>query len=115
MGRPALPPPAVPPPEPPPQLWGAQIQTIYLGSPALGIVQAGDVIVKVNGEWLRSLDDLERLVAEASDGYLRLLVRDARSGQFLTVEVMLRARPFWLGVEAVLVPVPVPPAGLPPF
>lgn len=63
---------------------GMVVDAVPFGSIAKRIgLESGDVIVAVNGNWLRSQNDYYRAL-QYSGGYVQLTVQDIRSGRLYT-------------------------------
>ncbi len=68
---------------------GAQVASILPGSRANGILQAGDVITGLNGQPVRTIDDLIRLVkAQSPTSSVQLNVEHDQASLLLTVPLM---------------------------
>ena len=82
---------------------GVIIHLVVAGTPAEGRLFVGDVITEVNGEPLRGLPQLQRLVKEANGSALRLTVEPLEGGRSRTVTLtpQLREDGPVIGVSAI--------------
>jgi serine protease Do len=118
-GPTAFPVPRVPTPAMPPVDLGVMVVGVVAGSPAERAgLQAGDLIVAVNGESVTFLEDesLEARIAQYNPGD-RVELQIMRRGQERTIEVQLGRNPerggdtAWLGVYYRAVPFSQAPGG----
>ena len=72
---------------------GLRIRSIIPGSSAQGVFDPNDIIVRVNGDRVRSQGDLTRMLqqAGAQGGNTRLTFRNVRNGRFENRDVQLRS------------------------
>ncbi len=66
-------------------VWPAVVGKVAEGGPAAAALKSGDLIVRVNGEPVRSWEDLDRVVASSGGRALQLVVRRAGSEESLVL------------------------------
>jgi len=71
---------------------GVLVADVIAGSPSVGILQRGDVILSVNGQKVKSVTQLQELIMFKAVGE-RVSLEIVRDKQMLTVEVTLGERP----------------------
>ena len=69
---------------------GALVEAVFPGTPADGKLSAGDVIVSIDGQPVRSSDDVGKLITAAGSGRAMKFSVDGRPGGRTTVAVVAR-------------------------
>lgn len=73
--------------------YGWKIASVVRGGPSAGRIQVGDIIIALNGQTIKSNDDLASyLEANTLPGDV-IRVTVVRGGEVIDVEVTLRERP----------------------
>ncbi|MCB9948424.1 MAG: DegQ family serine endoprotease [Rhodospirillaceae bacterium] len=79
---------------------GALVSTVFPDAPAAGVLESGDVVLSFNGQDIGNVDDLPRIVAQASPESTAQM-QIWRDGETETVDVTLGKRPDTTSVASI--------------